>query len=381
MTGQRGMIRIRRFSLVVLVVALAAASAGAGDTTAGYMMNYYSDVQGVSVFTHYVDLAGEAWRDALFALHYVHDRVIIPAIDAPPGTPEAIDAITSASRPIATEAQAYEDYIKQRNAIQGTAGYRDASLSYYVSKESDYFAQMVTVAYNRDFLRDNLNLAGGVSYSWDEIRPLDHFSSEGTVDHRDTLHGNLVATGILTSRTVLRAGVEINSVDGLQNDPYRNVYAGGTRVPERHPRARTRRDLFVRLGQYLGNRSSIKADARFYTDDWGIDSQTYGLRLHQYVTDAVVVRYRYRYYSQSGAYFERDLYDEVTGIDGYLTGDYRLRGFNAHLFGAQLAWRPRRAPLVGDAVRDPELILSYERYFNSNNFTANIFETGLRVSF
>ncbi|MBE0565756.1 MAG: DUF3570 domain-containing protein [Krumholzibacteria bacterium] len=379
MTTRRG-IRLP----VTLACGLAAAavpSARAGDTTTGYVLNYYSDVDGVSVFTHYLDVGLDPWRDVAVLLHYVHDTVIIPGIDARPGSPEAVDAITTASRPIATESEAYEDFVKQRDALQGGVTWKNTGLSYYVSSESDYFAQMVTLSYARDFLGDNLNLAAGLSYSWDEIRPLADADTEGSGDHRRTLHGNLVATCVLTPRTIARLGAEFNRVEGQQHDPYRNVYAGGTNVSENHPRERLRRDLFARLSRYLGNRSSLVGDLRWYGDDWGVSSQTWGLRLHQYVSDEVVVRYRYRFYNQGAADFHRETYATTAGVDGHLTGDYRLGSFNAHLFGAQVAWRPRRAPLLGGTVRAPELMVSYERYFNSNNFTANVFETGVQVSF
>ena len=47
----------------------------------------------------------------------------------------------------------------------------------------------------------------------------------------------------------------------LTGQEYRNVYAGGTNVPERHPEHRQRRDAFVRLNHALPNRSSVKATA------------------------------------------------------------------------------------------------------------------------
>ena len=50
--------------------------------------------------------------------------------------------------------------------------------------------------------------------------------------------------------------------------------------------------MFARVSQYINNRSSVKVDYRYYTDNWGIDSHTIGSNLSQYITDDVVVRYR-----------------------------------------------------------------------------------------
>ena len=50
-------------------------------------------------------------------------------------------------------------------------------------------------------------------------------------------------------QVILRAGVERAVVDGLQHNPYRNVYAAGGNVAEIHPFLRTRNDFFVRISQ------------------------------------------------------------------------------------------------------------------------------------
>jgi len=152
-------------------------------------------------------------------------------------------------------------------------------------------------------------------------------------------------------------------------------------VAERHPSERGRDDYFVDLSQYLKNRSSLKVGYRYYSDDWGVTSHTLGAKLTQYVTNKFIVRYRYRFYDQQAAYFYRDEYADVSGIDGYLTGDYRLSSFTAHLFGGKVFWNLDRLLTRFDIVDHLDLTVGYERYFNSNNFTANIFETGLEMSF
>ena len=162
---------------------------------------------------------------------------------------------------------------------------------------------------------------------------------------------------------------------------YRNVYAGGTNVLERYPDHRQRRDAFLRLNQYLQNRSSLKLSYRYYTDDWGIDSHELGSKLTQYVTHGVFAQYQYRYYTQTSADFYRSIYTTTDGVGGYLTGDYRMAALSSHLFGvavdldfgvlaAESAWLHRlRAQM------------SYDRYFNSNNYSANILESGVDFRF
>ena len=366
-------------------VCLAAASARAqpamGASSAGWLAHFFADVNGVDVVSLYADYGLRTRSDVQASLEWTHDIVIIPAIDAPRGSAEAVDAITTASRPIGDADQPYEDYIKTRDALQGNVAYRAVSTGYYVSSESDYFAQMVSLGWQRDLDRDNLNLAAGLSYGWDSIEPLADDSGTAAPAARRTLHGSLVATRVLDPRTTLRLGAEFDRVTGQQHDPYRSVHAGGAIVRERHPDERLRRDLFLRLSRWLGNRSSVKADVRLYGDDWDVGSTTLGLRLSQYVTDDLVIGYRYRYYTQSAAWFYADDYASADGIDGYRTGDYRLGDFGAHLFGGRVTWTPRGLTRRWRFLDDVELVLGFERYFNSYNFTASIYETGVRVAF
>ena len=356
-------------------------SAAVDRAATGYTFHFFSDVDEVSVSSHFVrqDLLLE--NDFSAFLQVNHETVIVPAIDAPLGSDEAADAITSASRPINNLADAFQDFVKVRNEISGAAVYKRVEAGYYVSDEDDYFAQMVWTSYNHDLFDQNLNLAVGLNYAWDDIVPAEDFRSQGIPGTRETLYLSLVATQVLTPTTVLRAGIERATVDGLQHNPYRKVYAGGGIESEFHPNRRLRNDFFVRVSQYLGNRSSVKADYRYYTDDWDIGSHTVGGRLSQYVTDDFVVRYRYRFYRQSAAFFYRPEYELTQGVDGYLTGDYRMREFDAHLFGAKVFWNLNRFFENTGFIDRVDFTLGYERYFNSTNFTANIFESGLEMTF
>jgi hypothetical protein len=197
---------------------------------------------------------------------------------------------------------------------------------------------------------------------------------------KTTKHINMIATRPFTPATEVQVGVELSQVDGLQHNPYRNVYVAGSRVPERHPGERLRRDAFFKISQYLMNRSSARLTYKIYEDDWGVGSHTMTASLHQYVSEPVTVRYRYRYYTQSAADFYRDEYLEQNGVDGYQTNDYRLSEFSAHLLGAKLTWGLGR-PFGWRVLQDVKLFFEYERYFNTHNFSANLVESGIAFTF
>jgi hypothetical protein len=369
-----------RLALAVLLVPFPT-SADVDEQEAGYRFELFTDSDDVHVLSNIggyeITLAG----GSRISVGWNHERVVIPGVAAPPGSEEAVDSVSGASRPISSSEDPFSDYTKVRNQLDSTVRHGGLSAGYYLSSETDYFAQQVSGGLERRFFGDHLLLALGISFGWDRIEPLDDDDTNAAADRKTTLHGNVVATQVVTPTTVAQIGLEWNEVQGLQHNPYRTVYVAGGYLPEVHPDSRTRRDAFLKISQYLANRSSVKLSYKYYSDDWGIDSHTIGAKLNQYVGDNVVLRHRYRFYAQAEADFFQDDYDEPGGVSGFRTGDYRMSDFTAHLFGTKLSWNLGRSPFAIPALDGIRMNLKYERYFNSNNFSANIFESGLAVSF
>ena len=343
------------------------------EQTTELLMQVFVDSDHVGVRSAIANYELSLASNSSLSLHWNNEQVRIPAISAPPGTQEAVDAITTASRPIA--GNAFQDFVKTRNEFQGDLKRGPTNFGYYLSSEPDYLGQQVIVGYNRDFEDAQVNLAFGSSFGWDAIDPVADDDTQTAADSKTTLHWNAVATRVLTPTTLVRLGLEYNIVNGLQHNPYRNVYAGGTRVPERHPGHRERRDAFLKVNQYFQNRSSLKFNYRFYDDDWGIDSHELGSTLSQYVTRGVFASYEYRYYTQTAADFYRDEYATVAGVDGYLSGDYRMAVLSSHLFGFAFDVDLRDLAMDAPVLGRMGLRFNYERYFNSNNYSANILTT------
>ncbi len=360
--------------------ASACAAADAGDPQqANSMVRMFGDSKDVLVRSLIQDVSVPLGGEAHLTLHYNHERVTVPAISAPAGSQEAVDAITTASRPI--HGNAYRDYAKTRHEMTGTLARGGGAVEYYHSIESDYLAHQLGGSYHRDVRDDQLDVAVGSSYGWDDLEPLANDNTNARGDRRTTVHVNAIATQVLTPTTMVRYGLEDNIVDGLQHNPYRRVYAGGTSVPENHPRHRNRRDGFVKLHQYLPNRSSVKLDYRLYNDDWGIVSHEATSALSQYLTHGLFAQYEYRWYTQTAADFYRADYTATNGVDGYATGDYRLGPLSSHLFGVMLDFDLGALAAGTPLLRRFNLSVDYERYFNSNNYSADILETGIDVHF
>lgn len=374
----------RTLASATALVALSAHSAFAGlvpidEQSASVLMQQFNDSQNISVRSAIGNYMLAFAPDASMRLHWNNERVVVPGVAAPAGTQEAVDAITTASRPIS--GNAYEDYVKVRNEFETNVVKGPAAMSYYLSSEVDYLAQQLGGSVSRDFRSQTVNVSVGSSFGWDEIKPLADDDTNQAPDRRTTLHVNAVTTHVLSPVTMVRWGLEHNIVTGLQHNPYRNVYAAGANHPERHPNSRNRSDMFVRVHQYLPNQSSVKLSYRYYFDDWGIDSHEIGTRLSQYVTRGVFARYTYRWYSQSPADFYREDYTQPDGVGGYLTGDYRMSDLSSHMFGLALNFDMYSLLASSPTFASTSLWLNYERYFNSNNYSFNTLTASLAYRF
>ena len=333
--------------------------------------NFFRGNLGTSVQSPTLELA-QALFGLTFSVHYSLDRVSIPPVRGLSATPTPVDAVTGASRPVSGDDPANEAFIKKRNQVTVGVSAGGLGFGYYYSHESDYVGRMATVRAAFDFNQGNTNLATSYSYGWDRIAPLGTDTSYAKTQHSF----NLTLTQTLDRVTIARVGVDVARVSGFQSNPYRAVFVAGEHRLEVHPLQRRRAALFVKVNRYFRMQASLNAGYRFYRDDWQVQSHTFDFFYHQYFSDDVLIRYRYRYYVQSGAHFFRRSYPTP---QPFLTSDYKLEPFNSHLFGVKLEYRLRALAEQGwlSLLSNATFDAKYERYFSSNDFTADIFQFGL----
>lgn len=113
----------------------------------------------------------------------------------------------------------------------------------------------------------------------------------------------------------------------------------GTEITEQLPDVRTRLAIFGRLRQQIVEGTAVELGGRVYGDDWGIASFTLEPRLYQVlVHDRLLLRLRYRYYSQTAA---DDYVVSLAGgaeIPEFRTSDSELGEYDAQSVGAKLVW-------------------------------------------
>ena len=372
-----------------LAVALTLATCGtrvSSEPTVTASMHTFSDSEENRVETYAMQFRQAFSAGWSLSLRTALDRVILPPLPGLPGSPENVDAITAASRPVQSVQLSKEAYSKMRQEVVGGVHWAPqgqswtASTSVYTSFESDYTGRQVGVSLARNFNRGNTNLSLALAHGFDTITPeLDEGQQVAPKD-RNTEDLTFVWTQTVTPKVLTQLGFETTWVHGFQNNPYRSVYAGGTRVPEQHPERRFRQAVFGQVDRYLTSRASVSLRARYYNDDWGVQAGTFDARLHQYVGEHLIVRYRYRYHTQSAASFYRDIYESTNGIDGYVSGDYKLDEFDSNLFGVKFSV-PFEGLSVSPWASGLVMDLKYERYFDSKSFAANILEAGFTWPF
>ena len=75
--------------------------AGVEEPTIGYALHFFSDVDGIDVYSQYGNFGMIFMRNATLNIEWGHDIVVFPAIDAAPGTQEAVG--TNDTAPSATD--------------------------------------------------------------------------------------------------------------------------------------------------------------------------------------------------------------------------------------------------------------------------------------
>ncbi|MCG8555160.1 MAG: DUF3570 domain-containing protein [Proteobacteria bacterium] len=128
---------------------------------------------------------------------------------------------------------------------------------------------------------------------------------------------------------------------GFLANRYRSVRTNDSPpVPEQHPGRRLRHNLQARLAWYHPDTQiAVHAMYRAYLDSWKLAALTPELRVFKEVGDDLVLRWRYRYYRQSGAIFFKENQPYSQQIDIYFSADPKMGAFSSHEAGAQIRMR------------------------------------------
>ncbi|SIP86274.1 Protein of unknown function [Chryseobacterium sp. RU37D] len=202
-----------------------------------------------------------------------------------------------------------------------------------------------------------------------------------TAENEGTSGRNTFALSLSYSQIINRNFQVEFLADGVQQTgylslPFHRVYFADNSVhQEALPDKRFKLPLGFRANYFLGDKVILRAYYRYYTDNWGLKSNTISLETPLKISPFVSVSPFYRYYSQTAAkYFAS--YQQHTAFDDYYTSNYDLSKFDSHFYGVGIRFNPKNG-LFG-IERLNMLEIRYGHYTKSVGMKSDIISLNLR---
>ncbi len=187
---------------------------------------------------------------------------------------------------------------------------------------------------------------------------------------------------IVSKVVTLGLGYQVAHLSGFLSNPYRSALIGPLPAPEEHPSDRLRQQGIVHLGLFIpASDTALHFYYRAYIDSWDVAALTPEVRVYQELGPDLIGRLRYRYYTQTHAYFFRARYEP--GYEGYVSADPKMSEFHSHQMGGKLEYRLSFfGGTVFDFARDAWIDLSFDYQINTSTFGDEVIATaGGRLPF
>lgn len=287
------------------------------------------------------------------------------------GAAYLLDAVTSASIATGTSTVTGGDFtfteIRHEATVSAASQLKDWQLGTFFrySTETDWQSRSLGARVGRDLLQRTVNLSLSYAFNFDRVyRIFDgqgrrlpwcggsvepSCSDGGFGEGSNLLRTHYLSAGyshVLSRNLLSLVTVEYANANGPMDNPYRGEQIPGLEF-ESHPLQRNRLTLFGSLRYYLPRaKTTLEPRYRVYTDDWGIRAHTIDPRIHVRVAPNVRLRFRYRFYTQSEAFFFRDdmQYQESDAActratpDGCASADVKVDDWRSHTGGVQLTY-------------------------------------------
>lgn len=255
----------------------------------------------------------------------------------------------------------YEHSSEDRNKIVGA--------SLYAAKEYDYSSVGIGASYAYLFNEKNteLSISGQVFLDkWKPQYPIElrqgffdsRVTGTGTYspnftefsdENRNTYSVSLGLSQILGKKVQGSLFADIIVQSGLLSTPFQRVYFGDVNDffiddfqladgVEILPDNRVKIPIGGRLNYYISDAFVVRSYYRFYTDDWGITSNTASIEVPIKLNNVFTLYPTYRFYNQTESEY---FYEKEAAVStlAYYTSDYDLSEFISHQYGAGLRYK------------------------------------------
>lgn len=314
----------RLFGLLSLLLPFKALASSLADR-GGFTFDYYADNTDVQVYS-----PGFSFFKTLTKKFLIGIKMRIDAISAASirkgGSPIRTDAVTGA-----TARRAFDD-VRYAPTLLGVYDDGDNSftLGVYYSKERDYTGRSVFANYIRQLNLQNTAVGLGFSQSFDKWDPV--YKRNLPTDDRKERKIDLSVTQLLSPTSIVQFIYSNLYSEGFLGSPYHYLLGKDFARFETLPETRRGHAFTVKFVKLIDEPTSVNLSYRYYTDNWGIKSNTADIKLLRDLTDSFTVGFRFRYYIQTGADFAKNP-KEYSITDRYIVVDYRLSGFSSNTVG------------------------------------------------
>lgn len=253
-----------------------------------------------------------------------------------------IDNVSSASIDVVTTASAYtEKRVENSVSVDYLRDKTVLSINYGQSDETDYSARTAGFNYTQDFFGDLTTISAGYSQGWDVVGKRDDEQFAQDVARKQYRFG---LSQIITKNSLIAFSWETITDEGFLNNPYRSVRyldpttaVGYSFQSELYPETRTSDAFAVRGMYYLPYRAAIKAEARIFSDTWGIEAKNMELAYTHPLGDHWIFDFKLRHYEQTKADFYSDLFSRIDA-QNFLARDKEMSTFSNDSIGFAVSY-------------------------------------------
>jgi hypothetical protein len=221
-----------------------------------------------------------------------------------------------------------------------------ASTFYRYSTETDYTANAFGVSLSRELLQRTINLSLSYSATFNRVYRITNnigarspWTSSRDTNLLQVHYLNLGYGHVLHEQVVAGLNLEGIYAEGPQDNPYRRARNA---TVENHPWIRRRLAPSVWLKAAVPQAKMVlEPRYRYYVDDWGLQAHAPEMRVHFRPHRDLHLRLRYRFYTQTEAYFWLDNEDWANEdqLDfPWRSDDPKMDDFRSHTVGLELTW-------------------------------------------
>jgi hypothetical protein len=234
-----------------------------------------------------------------------------------------------------------------------------STLGFHASRERDYQSLGLNGKVSAELMQRLLTVSVGGGYSDDSVFPVGGtpigLSDGAEVSNRSNAKRVssvlLGVSRILTRRWLVALDGTRTYEKGYLTEPYKvisltNPFNGeptGDVLTDNRPSTRTRSSALLSSVYHLEH-DIVYASYRYYTDTWGIHSNTVDLKYRYDLKDDWYLEPHVRYYHQTAADFFTVGLSSFLAPPEFATADYRLGQLSTITIGANFAFRIGDAP-------------------------------------